>query len=192
MNIDRLSVIELADKVLMGFKDYDRIHVDDAFINAGMTQEEIDEVRNTVIINKAITALEVHLEYVKRIGSSSNYILTEKGRQVKAAGGHFVYIKKQEEKSKVDAERQKRKDNSEELDLKIKRWTYKARYAPFIFSGLALIGTITSVTISIKALNSKTSHQDLESLKQTIQQLQERTNRLDSLFQVDTHRNSRK
>jgi hypothetical protein len=108
------------------------------------------------------------------------------GKQVKHAGGHFAYLKKLEEKHTLDKERQERKDQADELDLKIKRWTYKAKYAPFIFSGLAFFGMVISIIISIKALNSKTDKSDLQQMQQKIQELTTHVKSQDSLFRVDT------
>jgi hypothetical protein len=70
--------------------------------------------------------------------------LTEKGRKAKAAGGHFDYLILVAEKQKKEEERLHRKDRSDEYDLFIKKWTYKARYLPYIISVGALILSIIS------------------------------------------------
>lgn len=72
--------------------------------------------------------------------------LTDKGRDAKAAGGHFAYLKKIADKEHNEKE-------SSKYDLLQKKFIYKARYTPYIFSTLALIGTVVSLIISYKALN---------------------------------------
>jgi len=71
--------------------------------------------------------------------------LTPKGQDAKKAGGHFAYLKKVADKEHHEKE-------SSKYDLLQKKFIYKARYTPYIFSTLALIGTVVSLIISYKAL----------------------------------------
>lgn len=72
--------------------------------------------------------------------------LTPKGQDAKKAGGHFAYLKKVTDKEHHEKE-------SSKYDLLQKKFIYKARYTPYVFSTLALIGTVVSLIISYKALN---------------------------------------
>ena len=71
--------------------------------------------------------------------------LTPKGQEAKKAGGHFAYLNKVSDKEHQEKE-------SSKIDLLQKQFIYKARYTPYIFSTLALIGTVISLNISYKAL----------------------------------------
>jgi hypothetical protein len=79
--------------------------------------------------------------------------LTDKGREAKSAGGHFSHLKKLAEKEQKERERQHKADEISKYDLLHKKYFYKSRYAPHIFSGLALIGTAFSLFIAYKALH---------------------------------------
>ena len=71
--------------------------------------------------------------------------LTPKGQDAKKAGGHFAYLKKVTDKENHEKE-------SSKYDLLQKKFIYKARYTPYFFSTVALIGTVISLIISYKAL----------------------------------------
>lgn len=70
-----------------------------------------------------------------------------------------------------------RKDQIEEFDLVIKKWTYKSRYLPYIASLLAL-------TISIASYFKPEKKQiDSQPMQIEIQQTKEQMKKQDSLFQ---------
>lgn len=139
----------------------------------------VEDIIINLLLNK--------FKYAEFDKDSTYYIhLNDKGNNVKNSGGHYAYLKKLTDKEFADNERQTRKDKSDEIDFKIKHWTYKARYTPFIFSGLALLGTVISIIISIKSLNYKKEQPDLKPLQQEIQELRDRMNKQDSLFLSDT------
>ena len=187
MQFDQLTTIEIADKVLIYFKDHDMTNIYAPFLDIGMTEEDLSGGQYTRLMYNAIKALEESLEYIEKTGNSGQwYLLTDKGREVKAAGGHFAYRNKIDEKSKADNARQERKDKSDELDLMMKEWQVKTKRLPYILSFLALLGTIISISIAFKALNKKQDQQDLQPMQQQIQVLQDHVKSLDSLLQLDS------
>jgi hypothetical protein len=78
--------------------------------------------------------------------------LTDKGREAKKAGGHFPYLTNVANKERKERDRQRKADEISKYDLLQKKYFYKSRYVPHIFSTLALIGTAFSITIAFKAL----------------------------------------
>lgn len=86
--------------------------------------------------------------------------------------------------------KEKQKQEDEEVknfyDAGVKKWLYKTRSLPIIFSALALIGTGISIYISITALNYKKDRSEILLMQQEIQQLKIRANTQDSLYRSDT------
>jgi hypothetical protein len=108
------------------------------------------------------------------------------GRQVKDAGGHFAYLKPQQDKVVADQKRQELKDNADELDFKKKKWEYKNRRLPYFLSSLSLVGSIISIIIAYKSLQTKQAQPDLQPMQQEIQLMEEKLQKIDSLIQADT------
>jgi len=73
-------------------------------------------------------------------------------------------------------------DEISRYDLLTKRFIYKARLIPYIFSTLSLIGVIISIIISVKALNYKKEQPATESAQPLTQQATNTT----TLLPVDT------
>lgn len=122
----------------------------------------------------------------KPFSNEGTLLLSVFGKKVFESGGWLTYLELEKQKSIKDNLRQERKDKSDELDLKIKQWTYKAKYAPFIVSGLSFIGMVISIIIALKSLNYKKDKLDLQQVKQQIQELQYHARLQDSLRQADT------
>ena len=178
---------EIADKVLLYFDNVSMTDFDDAANEAGFTYKIIDELNLSRKVAFAKLALSDSLGYIEQTGNGGTwFFLTDLGGRVKNAGGHFTYLKKNEQKASAESARQEQKDKSDKIDLKIKEWTYKAKYAPFIFSGLAFIGMVISIIISIKAINSKKDKSDLQQVQQNLKELTDRVKSQDSLLRVDT------
>jgi hypothetical protein len=77
--------------------------------------------------------------YIHEITADYYYELTEIGRNAKGKGGHKKYQLYLLDKTRTEKQK-------EEIDFKIKKWTYKARYIPFILSALALAISIISLS----------------------------------------------
>lgn len=73
-------------------------------------------------------------------------------------------------------------DERDKYDRLTKRFIYKARLVPYIFSTLSLLGTIASIIISIKALNYKKD----QAMTPTAQPLTPTATNTSSLLPVDT------
>jgi len=115
-----------------------------------------------------------------RYETSVSIELTEKGVRAKSVGGHFAYLKVVADEDAANTERQRRTDELSNFELLTKKYYYKARYLPHVFSALAVIGTVFSISIAYKPLNNKT---DSEALKLSKQQ----PGKIDSL-QPNTHK----
>ncbi|HEY5463230.1 MAG TPA: hypothetical protein VIJ95_08235 [Hanamia sp.] len=84
--------------------------------------------------------LEKQYKYIIKTGQSGFYFkLTDLGREVKKAGGHFAYLKKLEEKELVDNLRQKLNDEKLKYDVKISKRIFKTYWWTFSFALIALI-----------------------------------------------------
>lgn len=106
--------------------------------------------------------------------------LTDLGVQVKKTGGYFAYLEKITEKETAEKQRQERRDKTEEVDLKLKKWLWKTKIVPYIVS-------IGALTISIFAYFKPEKKQpDLRLMQQEILQLKSEMNKLNSLYPVDT------
>ena len=186
MNSDQVELLEksknairLLDKILPELPDYGSFHF--AFYAKEVLKWSAIEIREIAMLQPHIIDIALtHFQYINSRPGDALLVLTDKGREAKSKGGHFSYLKYLEEKKEVDTKRQERKDKSDEFDLLIKRWTYNARYLPYLASLLAL-------TISIFSyFKPEKKQQDLQPMQQKIQLLQDRVQLLDSLFRVDT------
>jgi len=109
--------------------------------------------------------------------------LTDRGRDAKATGGHFKYLKTIADKDYNE------KENSK-YDLLQKKFIYKARYTPYIFSTLALVGTVVSICIAFKALHKSDSLFIPRKIDTRQHKLNEILRRTDTSFKVkDTLKN---
>ncbi|MEP7145212.1 MAG: hypothetical protein ABI707_20165 [Ferruginibacter sp.] len=151
------EILILADRLFPHMPDRITFDLEDVIRNSNFEEEEKNEL---IYTNQTVPVLSVLLDFgyateSKDFNERGYCELTDMGRAVKKAGGHFAYQQIVGAGEIVEKKRQERKDKSDEFDLKIKNWTYKARYIPYIFSSLALIGTIISLSISIKTSNDK-------------------------------------
>ncbi len=113
--------------------------------------------------------------------NNQNYIveLTDKGREAKTAGGHFLYLKQIADKEQKEQERQNIKDMNEQRDLLMKSWSYKYRYLPYVLS-------FGSLAIAIFTyFKSDKEPKDIAPMKQELQEVKSKMKELDSLFRVD-------
>lgn len=178
--------INIIDKILPYLPEY-------AVFNFATYAKDVlrwtgEEIRDLVNVKPQLVHIALnHLKYIDEKTKGYYYELNDTGRKAKKLGGHFAYQKYLEDKKIIETKRLRRKDRLEETDLKIKQWTYKAKYWPFIFSGLAFVGTVISIIISIKALRQKSVPQDLQGAQEKIRLLQERVDRQDSLFLLNNH-----
>jgi hypothetical protein len=139
---------------------------------------------NEIFLEYAIRDISAEFGYTIKLNVDNDYRslqLTDKGREAKAAGGHFAYIKKLADEEQKEQERQHRADEISRYDLLQKKYFYKSRYLPHIFSTLALLGTVFSIFIAYKALHK--SDQPLTPKTTDATQLKPRN---DTLLKADT------
>lgn len=180
------TAITIIDKILPHLPDQGVFHF--AYFAKDVLNWPAEEVSELVSVKPQLVHIALnHLQYIDEKTKGFYYELNKIGREAKKAGGHFAYQEYLEKKKRIEDKRLRRKDSLDEIELKIKQWTYRAKYWPFIFSGLAFIGTIISITISFKALRQKQVPQYLQEVQEKIQLLQERADRQDSLFRVNIH-----
>lgn len=172
---------EIADKVLMYFDNVEMTNFNKAANDAGFTNELINTLNLARKVASAKIALSKSLKYIEPIGNSDTwFLLNDLGRQVKNAGGHFTYLKINEEKTNADKERQERKDQSDKLDLHLKQWQVKTKYLPYFVSILALIVSIFSY------FKPEKKQLNLQQVQQDLKQLTDYVKLRDSLFQSDS------
>lgn len=105
--------------------------------------------------------------------------LTEKGRNAKAAGGHFDYLQQQANKIQQEAVRQDRRDRIDQVDYLMKLWSYKFRY-------LLYIASFGGLTVSIFTyFKPEKEVEDIQPIKQKIEKLETKIDVLDSLYRLD-------
>jgi hypothetical protein len=181
MQIENLPTIQLADKAIIYYDDYARTYIYFPFYQIGFKESKLHEGYGLTAITHTVILLSDTLKYIEPYNNSTDsYKLTDLGRQVKNAGGHFAYLKKLEIKELADHKRQERKDQADELDLKIKKWQIKTKYLPYIVSIFALAVSIFSY------FKPEKKQLDLQQVQQDLQQLKDHVKSQDSLLRVDT------
>jgi hypothetical protein len=136
-NIDVLTIVDLS---ILHFSETKVNHIDSVFEDAGFTDEVIDNKNLERKIYEAIATLE-NLEYIDNI-NEDKYRLTELGKQVKYAGGHFAYLKKNAEKSIADTERQRLNDEKLKYDVKNAKRIFKTYWWTF---GISILGFLLAL-----------------------------------------------
>jgi hypothetical protein len=163
---DNEDVFAIVDKVIMYFDDYDGTNINTAFEKAGFPKVNTHDIPRETF-RRILQVMTGGLGYIEAVGNSMEwYLLTEKGRIVKRKGGHFAFNSFVENEEAVGVKRSIRKDKAEEADLKLKQWTYKARYIPFLFSSLAL--AVSLLTCSRVSKNVDTPMQPDKANLQTL------------------------
>lgn len=181
MHIDHnIEPISIVDKSILYFSEIKSNKIYSVFEDAGFSEEVINENDLDRKMHQAILTLE-RLRYIEHIGNDGDlFTLTDLGRQVKKAGGHFAYLKKLEGKAIIETERQERKDKADKLDLLLKQWQVKTKLLPYIVSIFALVVSIASY------YKPEKKQQDLQQMEETIKELQDNVRALDSLYRMDT------
>lgn len=133
MQIDKLPIIEIADKVLLQFNDHEMTGLYFPFIKAGLPENEIQEGKHSLLISNTIDIL-TRLGYIEKTGTGQWYSLTDFGRQIKDAGGHLAYENKIANKAKIDKERQRLNDEKLRYDVKNAKRIFKTYWWTFTIS----------------------------------------------------------
>ena len=143
-----------------------------------------------IVLSNAIPEFENFLKRRDIIETNKNFNLTlnltDFGRECKSIGGYSNFLKAKQEKANSERIKEERKEIAEELDISKKSWEYKNRRLPYIISSLALLGTIISIFIAYKSVSKKEVPLDLQPMKLEIQLLQNKVQKMDSLFRLDT------
>lgn len=85
-------------------------------------------------------ALTKSFKYAEVEGTSGQwYLLTDKGHEAKAAGGHFSYINRITDKIQVDQNRQQLNDEKLKYDVKNAKRIFKTYWWTFVISILAFL-----------------------------------------------------
>ena len=172
------------DNILNVADEFDFFHlntlVDSLQINAS----------DKIVLSNAIPEFENFLKRRDIIETNKNFNLTlnltDFGRECKSIGGYSNFLKAKQEKANSERIKEERKEIAEELDISKKSWEYKNRRLPYIISSLALLGTIISIFIAYKSVSKKEVPLDLQPMKLEIQLLQNKVQKMDSLFRLDT------
>lgn len=177
MNSDHSNLIKL-DKV------FPHLHEADEFKLSYCIPPDIEFEENgfSCLAESEVANLLTRYGYAIVTGTYPDQFakLTQKGREAKAAGGHFEYLKQQAYKKQKDQKRQHTKELIDHFELLMKKWTYKSRYLPYIVSILAFAFSIYT------HFNTPKETKDLELLKQEIQQMEAKTKSLDSFLQTNS------
>lgn len=179
MDNDHLDLLKL-DKVFPHLHDAGKFNLsfcissDIKFITeSGLSNIVEDEISNLLTKNGyAIVNKENYSDYIAE--------LTQKGRDAKAAGGHFEFLKQQADKELKEQERQNRKDRIDQIDFLMKSWSYKFRYLLYVasFGGLAV-----SIFTYLKPDKEP---KDLAPMKQQVQSMEAKIKTFDALFRADS------
>ncbi len=128
-------------------------------VDGKFTLEEIIKSSNLEILEKDI-ALHIKHElqrvlihdigYIENIPNNIwHFRLTQLGKIVKDAGGHFVYLKQLKNKENADRERQRLNDEKLKYDVKNAKRIFKTYWWTFTF---AVVGLIISLVLGILKL----------------------------------------
>lgn len=143
---------ELMDKLFPFFHDYEPLNIHSIITESDL----LDEEKNVAfhLRDKIDDLLYNKFEYADKNGATkSGYYgyLSQKGRDAKAGGGHYKYLQKLIDEKELE----KKKDL---YDLNVKKWTYKSRYIPYIFSFLAIL---VSLLVYLNNLSKNASDKEL-------------------------------
>jgi hypothetical protein len=166
------------DEIILLCPDYEAFLID--CIISKVKQENNIKVKIIDAQKELINLLVVEFQYIEtNKKGASFYNLSDKGRTVKAAGGHFLYQKQLAEKAQKEQERQNRKDRIDYVDFLMKSWSYKYRYLLYIASFGGLVVAIFTY------FKPEKEPKDLAPMKQELQEVKSKTKELDSLFRMD-------
>lgn len=161
---------QIADAIIKRFKTRNGIaesfnNIEASFPHKKFDFYDFERVLHILIENKLLVLLPGRNDLVYLSAAGWQYETYDKFQQAEI------------NKELIEAKRQKRKDESDELDLKIKRWTYRLRYWPFAVSTSALI------VATLSYFKPEKKQVDLQPMQQEIQSLQQRVSETDSLLQ---------
>lgn len=120
---------------------------------------EMDSMKEIASISKMV---RLTYNYAEETGVHTIQ-LNENGRDAQRFGGHILYQKKLTEEKTSAKE-------VIDLDIKSKRFLYKYRIVPYIFSGLAFATACISIYISMKALKNSKAQEVIPEMKEKKQQ----------------------
>ena len=89
------------------------------------------------------------LNYINEKTPGQLYELTDKGREAKKAGGHFLYLKKIEELENLKIERQRLNDEKLKFDVKNSKRIFKTYWWTFAISILAFLLAVCKIIYDV-------------------------------------------
>ncbi len=135
----------IVDKLLPLLPEYNVFHF--SYYAKEKLQWKIKDVQEITMHAPYIKRLMIeNLRYVNEVTEGQLYELTDKGRQAKAAGGHYAYLKELDEKKLEENVRKKLSDEKLKYDVKNSKRMFKTYWWTFSF---ALIGLIISLVLGI-------------------------------------------
>ena len=135
-----INELEIVNEILLNFEEDSRNDIDAILRKIGLTDNIVRDLQILSTVNKSIVSLENILKYIEKFGDS--YILTDLGKKVKSAGGHFVYLEKLEEKSIADTERQRLNDEKLKYDVKNAKRIFRTYWWTF---GISILGFLLAL-----------------------------------------------
>jgi hypothetical protein len=150
MQIENLPTIQLADKAIIYYDDYARTYIYFPFYQIGFKESKLHEGYGLTAITHTVILLSDTLKYIEPYNNSTDYYkLTDLGRQVKNAGGHFAYLKRLEEKAIADKERQTLNDEKLRYDVKNAKRIFKTYWWTFCISILGFLLALGKIIYDI-------------------------------------------
>lgn len=152
INLKMESALAIADKLLPLLPDYNVFHFSYyAKDNLGWDSKEVQKI--TIHAPYIKRLMIEQLKYVNEVTAGQWYELTAKGRNAKAAGGHYLYLKKIAEKELIENERQKLSDEKLKYDVKNAKRIFKTYWWTFSISILAFLLAVGKIIYDIISHN---------------------------------------
>ncbi|MFP9098315.1 hypothetical protein ACLI09_04615 [Flavobacterium sp. RHBU_24] len=132
-----VAIINFIDKLMILFPNYQDFMVD-TFIN------QLEDKR-AKRIDFEIEAVLKQMNYITNIRSSSRVSMTDLGRTVKQAGGHFNFLKAIEQEQEWIKKREKLEIDNLETTISQNRHLYNTRWHTYILSVIAIVISIIAL-----------------------------------------------
>ena len=156
--LDYKAAEEVIDKCFKHFPDYDVFPLPEIIKLADLSPNPSSDQapfqnhirRNYAQMNEAIERLLVkEFKYADLVGKMQYMKLTELGRTVKKAGGHYVYLQKNLVKESADKERQTLSDEKLKYDVANAKRINKTYWWTFFFAVVSFIYVLIQLILKV-------------------------------------------
>lgn len=152
--MDKSTALRIIDQLFRRFPEKECFNLGKLIESSDISEAE--KVLASVIGEPIETLLINTYQYAEYCDNAQTQLrLTSLGREVKKAGGHFVFLSLEEEKEVASNERQKLSDEKLIHEVKYARFISKTYIWTFIMAILSLALTLAQIILSMVNHDSK-------------------------------------